>query len=308
MATMKAVRIHEYGGPDVMRVDDVPIPELTAGRVLVQVHVAAVNPVDWKIREGHLGRDRSMPLVLGGDFAGRVVAAGHGVVDYQQGNAVFGHCSEGAYAEYLLAAPKEIAHKPNGLGMIEASCLPIAGLTAWQALFDTADLKGGQTVLIHGGAGGVGHFAIQLAKWRGATVWATASTPQHTFLRRMGADRVVDYRAERFEDLGLADVVLDTIGGETQTRSWAVLKPGGILVSLVEPPVPELVQAAKARGKMIFRHDDPEELAELGRLAARGEIHVHVGKVLPLSEARQALELSQSRHATGKIVLQLAED
>ncbi|MDA8384062.1 MAG: NADP-dependent oxidoreductase [Betaproteobacteria bacterium] len=308
MATMKAVRIHEYGGPDVMRIEDVPIPALIAGRVLVQVHVAAVNPVDWKIREGYLGRDRSMPLVLGGDFAGRVVAAGHGVSDYQQGNAVFGHCSEGAYAEYLLAAPKAIAHKPNGLNMINAACLPVAGLTAWQALFDTADLKAGQTVLVHGGAGGVGHFAIQLAKWKGATVWATASAPQHPFLRRLGADRVMDYRTQRFEDLGRADVVLDTIGGETQTRSWAALVPGGMLVSLVEPPVQELAQAAKARGKMIFRHDDPEALAELGRLAARGEIHVHVGKVLPLSEARQALEWSQSRHATGKIVLQLTED
>src|SRR5205814_5862158 len=232
--TMKAVQIHAFGGPEVLQYEDVPQPQAKANEILVRVHAAGVNPVDWKIREGYLSAP--LPMIMGIDFSGMVESVGAGVTKYRSGDAVFGQVADesGSYADYAVAMESDVARKPEGLDHIRAAALPVAGLVPWQALFDTANLTAGQTVLIHGAAGGVGGFAVQFAKWKGARVIGTASGASAKLVHELGADQVIDYRTTKFEDLVRdADMILDTIGGETQERSWKVLKHGGILVSLV---------------------------------------------------------------------------
>src|SRR5437879_2452830 len=225
-ATMKAVRIHAFGGPDVLRLEEVPKPKPKPEELLVRVYAAGVNPVDWKIREGRLGKI-PLPAIVGSDFSGEVEALGAETKDFHVGAAVFGVVGEGSgsYAEYAVAPVSQVTEKPQGLSHFEAAALPIASLTAWQALFDTADLARGQKVLIHAAAGGVGHFAVQFAKWKGAYVIGTASAQHVEFVRLLGADEVIDYRRVRFDEVVRdVDVVFDTIGGDTQERSWEVLK------------------------------------------------------------------------------------
>src|SRR5437773_10379703 len=225
---MKAVQIHAFGGPEVLQYEDVPQPQPRPNEILVRVHAASVNPVDWKIREGHLSA--TLPMIMGIDFSGVVESVGNGVTKYRSGDAVFGQVADesGGYAEYAVAMESDVARKPEELDHIRAAALPVAGLVPWQALFDTANLTAGQTVLIHGAAGGVGSFAVQFAKWKGARVLGTASGAHVEQVRQLGADQVIDYRKTKFEEVARdVDVVLDTIGGETQERSWRVLKPGG---------------------------------------------------------------------------------
>lgn len=308
-ATMKAVRIHSFGGPEVLRLEEVPLPEPKENEVLVHIHAAGVNPVDWKTREGRFGKI-PLPCIMGSDFSGLVEALGPGVTDFRVGEAVFGTVSDesGSYAEYALASTSHITEKPPLLDHGRAAALPIAGLTAWQALFDAGGLRGGQKLLIHAAAGGVGAFAVQFARWRGAYIIGTASNQHLDFVRQLGADEVIDYRADRFEDkVREADVVLDTIGGDTQQRSWSVLKKGGILISIVQPPS-EAVAAAHGMQGVFLRCDlsKRSELAQIGDLVARGQVGVYLETTLPLQDARQAQELSQSGHAQGKIVLQMA--
>lgn len=307
--TMKAVHIHEMGGPEVLRYEDVPVPEPGAHEVLVRVHAAGVNPVDWKIREGQFGKI-ALPAIMGSDFSGEVEALGPEVTEFRVGEPVLGSVADesGSYAEFALANVSTIIEKPAGIDHIQGAAIPVPAMTAWQALFDTAELREGQKVLIHGAAGGVGGFAAQFAKWKGAHVIGTASASNAELVRSYGVDEFIDYRSMRFEDkVRDADVVFDTVGGETQERSWKVLKKGGILVSIVQPP---LEKAATARGvRGVFMAEDAKrttELTQIAKLVASGRVKVSVETILPLREARKAQELSQSGHARGKIVLLVA--
>ena len=307
-ATMKAVRIHSFGGPDVLRLEEVTRPEPNPDELLIHVHDAAVNPVDWKIREGRLGKI-PFPSIMGSDFSGVVEALGPGVTEFRVGETVFGTVSDesGSYADFALAQVSGVTEKPPGLDHVQAAALPVAGLTAWQALFDAGGLRAGQKVLIHAAAGGVGAFAVQFARWKGAYIIGTGSGRHVDFIRQLGADEIVDYRSQRFEDVVRdADLVLDTIGGETQQRSWSVLKKGGVLVSIVQPPSESTAMAHNARG--IFLKCDltrRDELAEIADLVVRGQVRVYIEAVLPLNEARKAQELSQNGHTQGKIVLRV---
>lgn len=311
LGTMKAIHIHEQGGPEVLRFEDLPRQEPGAHEMLVRVHAAGVNPVDWKIREGMLGKIL-LPAVMGSDFSGVVEALGPEVTEFRVGDAVFGSVADesGSYAEYALADVSLVAKKPETLDHIQAAALPIPSLTAWQALFDQAKLEAGQKILIHGAAGGVGSFAVQFAKWKGAQVIGTASASNADYVRGLGADQVIDYHAIRFEEvIHDADVVLDTIGGDTQERSWKTLKAGGVLVSLVQPPSEKAATAHQARG--IFMRENAkrtDQLSQIADLVVSGRIKANVETVLPLREARQAQELSQGGHARGKIVLAIAAD
>ncbi len=309
---MKAVRIHGYGGPEVLTLEEAACPRPAAGEILVRVHAAGVNPVDWKVREGHLKTlvQHRFPLIPGWDFSGVVVAAGPGAGRFRKGEEVYSRpdlARDGAYAEYIVVREAEVARKPKSLDHIQAAAVPLACLTAWQALFDASGLSRGQRVLIHAAAGGVGTFAVQLAKWKGAYVIGTASPRNHELLRRLGADELIDYQATPFEDaVGDVDVVLDTMAGEVQQRSWKVLKRGGILVSILSPPSAEEAAAHGARGKPVFVQPNAAELAQIAELIDSGAVIPVVETILPLAEARRAQELSQAGHVRGKIVLRVA--
>jgi NADPH:quinone reductase-like Zn-dependent oxidoreductase len=309
--TMKAIRIHNYGGPEVLQYEDAPRPQPQAGEVLIRVHAAGVNPIDWKVREGHM-KDfwpHKFPLILGWDLSGVVEELGRGVSRFKIGDEVSSipdPTRNGAYADYIVVREPELALKPNSLHHIRAAAVPLAALTAWQSLFDTAQLQPGQRVLIHAGSGGVGHFAVQLAKWKGAYVFATASTKNQDLLRELGVDKAIDYTQQRFEDVARnIDIVLDTIGGETQGRSWSALKKGGVLVSLVQPPSEEKAQELGVRAAFVAGHPSGAQLAEIAKLIDSGELKPVIDRILPLSEVRRAHELSQSGHTHGKIVLRV---
>jgi NADPH:quinone reductase-like Zn-dependent oxidoreductase len=310
--TMKAIRIHNYGGPEVLKYEDAPRPEPQTDEVLIRVHAAGVNPFDWKIRAGHL-RDIfpvSFPLILGWDLSGVIEEVGSGATRFKKGDEVFSMSDptrNGAYAEYIVVRELEVALKPKSLHHVRAAAIPLAALTAWHALFDTAQLQPGQRVLIHGGAGGVGHFAIQLAKWKGGHVIATASAKNHELLHALGVDEVIDYSTRRFENVARdVDVVLDTIGGERHERSWKVLKRGGILLSLVQRPFEEKAKSVGTRGAMLGNRPDGANLAEIANIIDSGKLAPVINRILPLSEARRAHELSQSGHTHGKIALRVS--
>jgi NADPH:quinone reductase-like Zn-dependent oxidoreductase len=312
METMKAIRVHEYGGPEVLKYEEAPRPEPGPGEVLVRIRAAGVNPVDWKVREG-LRREAlayRMPFVPGWDVSGVVDATGPNVTLLRKGDEVYGYPSvvrNGAYAEYAVVPEAELALKPRSVDHVLAASVPIAALTAWQGLFDAGGLRTDQKVLIHGGAGGVGSFAVQLARWKGAFIVATASGHNQEFLRNLGADLTIDYEKTRFDRLVCdADVVFDTIGGDTLKRSWKVLKKGGMLVSTVEEPSAEKAAAHGVRAALVSTRADTAQLAEIAKLVDAGMVRPIVEAVFPLIEARRAQELSQTGHARGKIVLQVA--
>jgi NADPH:quinone reductase-like Zn-dependent oxidoreductase len=309
--TMKAERIHAFGGPEVLQLEEIELPRPGSHELLIRVHAAGVNPADWKLREGHYGHPH-LPSTLGRDFSGVIEALGPDVELFRVGEEVFGCASEhhGSYAEYAIAPTIQVAEKPPGLDHLQAAALPIAALTAWQALFDKANLQPGQRVLIQAAAGGVGTFAVQFAKWKGAYVLGTAS-PQHApLLRQLGADEVIDYHATRFEEVARnVDVVLDAIGGETQERSWQTLKRGGILVSLLQPPSEQAAAAHGVRGVLL--HFEParrQQLTQIADLVASGRVKVIMAKVFPLAQAAAAHTLSQTGHIAGKIVLRVAPE
>jgi NADPH:quinone reductase-like Zn-dependent oxidoreductase len=312
MRTMKAVCIYSYGGPEVLTYEDAPRPHPGNGEVLIRVHAAGVNPVDWKIREGHLSEmlHHALPLVLGWDVSGVVEALGPGIGRLKVGDHVFSHpdiSRDGAYAEFIVVKESEVALKPLSIDHIHAAALPLAGLTAWQALIVAGGLCAGQRVLIHAAAGGVGGLAVQLAKWKGVDVVGTASGPNHAFIRSLGVDQAVDYTTERFEDvIGPVDVVLDTIGGDVQERSWKVLKPGGILISIISQPSAEVAVARGMRQAFVFTRPNAAQLAELAKLADAEKLKAIVETILPLSDATRGQELSQRGRTRGKIVLRVA--
>lgn len=313
MLTMKAVRIHAYGGLEVLHYEDVSMPKLNPDDVLIRVRAAAINPVDWKIREGYLqsALKHTLPLVLGWDVSGEVVEVGAQAAGLRVGDVVYVRPDierDGGYAEYIAVKASEAARKPATLDHIHAAAVPLAALTAWQALVDAADLQGGQTVLVHAAAGGVGSLAVQLAKARGARVIATASAVNCGLVAELGADQFIDYTKTRFEDaVKGVDVVLDTIGGDTQERSWQVLKPGGILVSVVSPPSKEAAAERGVRRAFVFIHADGEQLSAIARLIDEGKMKPVIHSVLPLADARQGHAISQGGHARGKIVLHVAD-
>jgi NADPH:quinone reductase-like Zn-dependent oxidoreductase len=306
---MKAVAIYSYGGPEVLKYEDAPRPHPDAAEVLIRVHAAAINPVDWKIREGHL-KDmlkHTFPLILGWDVSGVVETLGTGVTRLKVGDEVYSRpdiARDGAYAEYIVVRESEVALKPTSIDHIHAAALPLAGLTAWQCLFDAAGLASGQRVLIHAAAGGVGHLAVQLAKEKGAYVIGTAAEQNHAFLRELGVDQVIDYNTERFEEVVHdVDVVFDPIGGDTQERSWSVLKRGGILVSVASPPSAEKATAHGVRSAFVFTQPNAGQLAEIAKLVEAEKLKAIVETILPLSDATRGQELSERGHTRGKIVL-----
>jgi len=314
---MKAVRIHAFGDVDVLKYEDVERPEPQAGEVLVRVQAIGINSVDCTARKfpvpgltaGHL------PYILGWDIAGAVIALGEGVTQFAVGDEVYGMPrfpgEEKAYSEYITSPVADIALKPQRLTHQEAAGVPLAGLTAWQALFDTAHLQAGQTVFISGGAGGVGHYAIQLAKWKGAMVITTTSTRNVEFVRDLGADIIIDYTRQALTDVVKdVDVVLDTIGGDVLRDSFKVVKRGGSIVSLpVHLGVKDLGDQLAPKSGVAFAvigvHRSGEQIAEMANLANAGQLKTHLDAVFPLKEVAQAHKLSEGGHVRGKLVLTL---
>jgi NADPH:quinone reductase-like Zn-dependent oxidoreductase len=310
---MKAIRMHSYGGPEVLQWEDAPRPRVERGEVLIRVHAAGVNPLDWKVRAGLLNGpvQHKLPLIPGWDVSGVVDEVGPGVSRFKRGEEVFAMSDpnrDGSYADYITVHEAAIARKPKSLFHVHAAATPVAALTAWRSLFDLGHLQPRQRILIHGGSGGVGHFAVQLAKWKGAYVMATASTKNQELLRKLGADEAIDYTIQKFEDVAhKIDVVLDTIGGATQQSSWSILRKGGGLISLVQLPSEQKARRFGVRGIMCSVEPDGAQLSKIAKLIDSGKLRPTIDRILPLSEARRAHELSQNGHVHGKIVLRVKD-
>lgn len=309
---MKAVRFHTYGAPDLLVYEDAPKPEPAAGEVLVKVHATSVNPIDWKIRAGHLRgfRDYPLPFILGWDVSGVVESAGADVTGLKAGDEVYGFpdaSRNGAYAEYIAVEESKLALKPKSLDHVHSAAIPLAGLTAWQALFDTAGLMPRQKVLIHAAAGGVGHLAIQFAKLNEIFVAGTASGRNQEYLKQLGCDLPIDYEVTRFEDVVHDfDAVIESMGGQVRNRSWKVLKKGGVLVALIGPPPSEDdARAYEVRATIIWGQANRGQLTEIARLADAGKVRPEIAAVFPLREAAEAHRMSETEHVRGKIVLQV---
>jgi len=313
-AIMKAVIIHSYGGPDVLKVEDVHRPVPKEDEMLIRVIAASVNPVDVAIRKSYLAEliGNKFPLTLGMDAAGIVEKTGAKITKFKAGDPVYAFftlANEGGYAEFVTAKENEVASKPTTVTYTQAAAVPAAGSTAWQVLVDVAKLGAGQTILIHGGSGGVGHFAIQIAKARGAKVIATASTTNQDFIKKMGADVTIDYTKTKFEEVAKdVDVVLDMVGRETLKRSYGVVKKGGIIVSIVDDVDQKELDAHGIRG-MTFRCEPKASVLEdLAQLIDAKKIIPVVSQTFPLSEVAKAQEQIATRHTRGKIVFQIADE
>jgi NADPH:quinone reductase-like Zn-dependent oxidoreductase len=309
---MKAVVAHEYGAPEVLKFEEIPRPEPKEDEALVRVIASGVNPADPLTLSGKYAREfgTHLPLIPGYDIAGVVEKKGAKVTNLKAGDAVYGYPTfGGGWAEYITVKQWEVAAKPKTLNFAEAAAVPMGALTAWQALVDTAQLHPGQTILVHGGSGGVGSFAVQIAKARGARVIATASTANQDLLKQLGADVAIDYTKTRFEDVAKdVDAVLDPVGKETLARSYGVVKKGGIVMSLVARPDPVELEKRGIRGAAISVHADAEDLAEIARLIDAGKIKPVVTEVLPLSEAIAAQRQAETHHTRGKLVLRIADE
>jgi NADPH:quinone reductase-like Zn-dependent oxidoreductase len=307
MTTMKAVVVHKYGGPDVLHYEDAPKPSLNEGDVLIRVEAAGVNPGEAKIRQGDFAAYHTLPFILGYDIAGTIAEVARGVIDAQVGDAVYTNCDStrnGGYAEFVAVRASEVAPRPRSLDAVQAASVPLSGLTAWQALADAAHLAPGQKVLVHGAGGAVGSFAVQFAKVMGGVVVATASGDDLDYVRQIGADTVVDYKTQRFEDFAKdMDVVLDTIGGETGQRSFSVVKPGGLIITFAAPPDTKTAEALGLRTHRMEVEPNAAQLGQIADLIDSGKVQTRVGLVLPLSEARQAHERLAQGGTRGKIVL-----
>ena len=307
MNTMKAMRIHEFGGPEVLRVEEVPVPQPQADEVLIKIHAASVNPVDYKTRAGKyfMVKSADLPVTLGRDFCG-VVESDNASAQIRKGTDVFGLLGRdrGSYAEYIVAKAGEFAPKPATLDHIQAAAVPLAALTAWQGLFDQGGLKSGQRVLIHGGGGGVGNMAIQLAKAKGAWVATTCSTSDLDFVRELGADQAIDYKKEKFEaEVSDIDLVYDLIGGDTQERSFAVLKRGGALVSTLKEPDKNKAREKDLRVSSYGAAPNASQLAEIGHLIDMKKVRPIVARTFKLEDAGRAQTFLENEHVQGKVVL-----
>ena len=314
---MKSAQIKRYGGSEVVEISQStsgPDPP-SARKVLVTVKAAGVNPADWKVREGYFQQMTPLqfPSTLGMDFSGVIEKVGEGVYDFKQDDEVYGQTSvmrggSGAFAEMALANEDSIAHKPKTLSHEEAAGLPLVGVSAWQALVETIGLSGGQKILIHGGAGGIGNIAIQLAKHLRAFIATTVSTNDKEFVKELGANEIIDYKTQTFEDLlpHDYDAVFDTVGGETYTRSFSVLKKGGIIVSMLEQPNQELMNRFGVKAIFQFTQVNRERLTKLAQWVDQNNIHVNVDRTFPLDEAGKALDYQRDVHPRGKVVLQVS--
>lgn len=315
---MQAMVIDGFGGVDRLHPAELPVPAAAAGEVLIRIAAAGVNPVDWKIREGHLAAlfPHRFPLIPGWDAAGTVAAVGADVADFAVGDHVWAYCRKptvqgGTYAEFVVMTARDVAPMPVQLDFQHAAAMPLVGLTSWQALFDTAGLISGQSVLIHAGAGGIGSVAVQLAKSAGAKIVATAGSANRAYVRDLGADHVVDYTAGDFVSAVRVlfpdgvDVVFDTIGGDTQQRSYRVLRRNGFLVSIVDEPREEEAAGFGVRAAFVFVSPNGGQLRKLAAMVDAGDIRPPEISVMPLFEAAEAQRLSQQGHVRGKIVLTL---
>jgi NADPH:quinone reductase-like Zn-dependent oxidoreductase len=312
--TMTAVVVHEYGGPEVLKYEEVPRPEPEEDQILVRVIGAGVNPVDTSICSGKYAKlfGTTLPFIPGFDVAGVVEKTGAKITKFKAGDALYAMIDlkdGGGYAEYTIATEVGAAPKPSSLSYIEAAAVPGVALTAWQALVDTAKLGAGQTVVIHGGSGGVGTFAIQIAKSRRAKVIVTASTRNQDLLKELGADVAIDYTKQKFEDVAKdVDVVLDSVGEDTLKRSYGVVRKGGFIVSIVARPDPAELEKRGIRGAFISVEPNSDDLTEIGKLIDEKKIRVIVSQTFPLSEARKAHEQVATGHTRGKIVLKVADE
>lgn len=315
---MKAVLIDQFGGREVLRMGGVEKPEPRAGELLIRVCAAGINPVDWKIRQGLLvGRlPHVFPLILGWDAAGIVEALGPGCTRFRAGDEVFVYgrkpvIGDGCYAEYVVIPESYASRMPKKMNFEEAASIPLACLTAWQSLFDASALKKGMTVLIHAAAGGVGGFAVQLAKSRGADVVGTASARNHDYVRSLGADLVIDYTSGDFRSAVRraypdgVDIAFDTVGGAVQAQSADVIKPGGVLVSLLAYANEAALQAKGIRTKYVFVSPNGSQLEDIRSLIDQGQLKTHLAAVLSLDQVAKAHELVESGHTRGKIVLKI---
>lgn len=307
----RAVVINEYGGKEKLAEAKVSLPELGVDQVLVKVAATSINPIDWKLREGYLKQmfPWSFPIILGWDVAGEIVEVGQKVKDYHVGDRIFARPETtrfGTYADYTIVDSNLLAPVPESIAFTEAAAVPLAGLTALQALFDHGSLKAGEKVLIHAGAGGVGTYAIQLAKNAGAYVITTASPRNHELVKKLGADEAIDYHTTDFEEvLTDIDLVFDTMGGEIQKKSFSVLKEHGRLISVLSIEDETLAATKQIEAKAIWLRTNGEQLSELAKLMADGKLVSVIGETFPLTRqgVYDAHALSETHHAVGKIVL-----
>ena len=308
MTIMKAARIHDFGGPEVLKIEDVPVPQPRDDEVLVRISAASINPVDYKTREGKypLVSREKLPVTLGRDFSGVIESCGTRVHGFRKGDAIFALLGNdhGAFAEYCISRATEFVLKPKSLDHLHAAAVPLVALTAWQGLFDNGHLGEGQRVLIHGGAGGVGHLAIQLAKAKGAWVATTCSEGDMDFVRDLGADQAIDYKREKFEnEVSDLDLVYDLIGGETQTRSFAVLKRGGTLISTLQQPDESKAREKQLRVGRYAAHPSAAQLGEVAQLIDSGKVKVVVTETFAFGDVSKAEAFQEKEHPRGKVVL-----
>jgi NADPH:quinone reductase-like Zn-dependent oxidoreductase len=298
---MRAVLLSETGGPEVLRIEQLPTPEPDDGQVLIRVRAASINPIDWKTRRGI--SPKQLPAVLGNDISGTIEQSRAG--GFAEGEDVFGFAPSGGYAEYAVSPAGAIAKKPQGVSHAQAAALPVAGLTAWQALFDRGGLQSGQKLLVAGAGGGVGHLAVQFGKHAGAHVIGTGSARNREFVLSLGADEYVDYASEDVgEVVSDADVVFDTVGGETTETLVPTVREGGTLVVIAGAP-PEAEAAERGfRAELLIMSPSAEQLAKIAELVAAGEVKVQIAGTFSLSQVAQAHELSEAGHTRGKLILE----
>ncbi|MBA2677509.1 MAG: NADP-dependent oxidoreductase [Ktedonobacteraceae bacterium] len=315
--TMRAVHFYAYGGPEQLVLERVPRPEPGTREVLVRVYAAGVNPIDWKIRRGFFKDERPVPLPFtpGSELAGTVELLGPGVTGFKIGQAVYGRGAKGAYADYAVITADQLSDTPHNISCDQAASVPVGASTAWIALFSLADLQAGQKVLVHGAAGGVGNYAVQLAYWKGAHVTGTASSNNLEFVHTLGAETVINYATTPFEQVVHdVDVVVDLIGSETQDRSWPLIKPGGMLVAVGHPSAEDMaVKYGVRTASTVLAQRVPSGfstglLREISALIESGLLLPQVGTVFSLEEAAQAQALSETGHGRGRIVLHIADE
>ncbi len=312
---MIAAQISKYGGNEVFQINqNAPKPSPSKEQILVEVKAASINPIDLKIRAGYL-KERAplqFPATLGGDFSGIILEIGEGVSDFKPGDEVYGQAiilngGSGSFAQYLVANAANLALKPKKANFEEAGALPLAGISAVQALIDHIKLQSGQKILIHGGAGGIGHIAIQMAKFLGAYVATTVSSPHINFVKNLGADEVIDYKNQNFEEiLKDFDAVFDTVGGETLNKSFAVVKRGGTIVSMLGQPNQEFAEKYGITALGQGTNTNTLHLIQLAKLVDSGKIKVHVDKIFPLSQIREACDYQEKNHPRGKVVIKIS--